>query len=68
MTTFKDQICDATDRLTAAKADYYQGRGSYDAAKAAAIEVLTIRQSIEQAKMGKVKTKITPVTIASLIR
>lgn len=62
--SLKDQICQATDTLAAQK----RARASYDDLKAAAIIVLELRQQAEQTFSGKVKTRITPRSIASLIR
>ncbi len=66
--TLKEQICAATDALDALRRDHYQGQASYEQLSAAATHLLTLRQQAEQAFLGKVKTKITAVTIASLIR
>lgn len=64
MTTLRDQICQATDALRLLR----QSRASYDDMKAAAIEVLTLRQQAEQAFSGRIKTRITAQAIASLLR
>lgn len=62
--TLRDQICRATDELASLK----RARASYDDLKTAATRILELRQQAERAFSGKVKTKITPVAIASLIR
>lgn len=64
----KDQILTATDALNDARRAYYQQRASYDDVAAAARELLELRQQAEQSFCGKVKTRITSRTIASLIR
>lgn len=66
--TIKEQINIATDTLDTLRRDYYQQRVSYDDVAAAARTVLELRQQAEKAFIGKVKTKITPVTIARLLR
>jgi DNA-directed RNA polymerase subunit K/omega len=65
---FKDQVCEAMDALAAVKRVYHQGQSDYETVSAAAVRVLQLRQTIEKAKMGKVKTRINAVSIASLIR
>lgn len=62
--SLKDSICLATDELNALR----RASASYDDLKVAAIKVLELRQQAERAFSGKVKTKITAVSIASLIR
>jgi hypothetical protein len=66
--TLKEQICTATDTLDSVRRAYYQQQASYDEMTAAARRLLELRQQAELAFMGKVKTKITSVAIASLIR
>ena len=66
--TIKEQICQATDRLNELRRAHFQGQASYDDAAAAARIVLELRQQAEKAFSGKVKTKITTRTIASLLR
>jgi hypothetical protein len=62
--TLRDQICQATDALRLAR----RSGASYDDLKAAAITLLELRQQAEKACLGRVKTQITAVAIASLIR
>lgn len=62
--SLKDSICLATDELNTLR----RSRASYDDLKVAAIKVLELRQQAEKAFSGKVKTKITARSIASLIR
>jgi len=62
--TLKDQICQATDELRLLR----QCGASYDDLKSAATKVLELRQQAEKAFSGRVKTRITAQTIASLIR
>jgi hypothetical protein len=64
----RDQILAATDRLNALRRAFYQQQASYDDCAVAARTVLELRQQAEQTFYGKVKTKITPRSIASLIR
>jgi hypothetical protein len=64
----KEQICQATDALDTLRRDYYQGRATYEQMTEAATKLLTLRQQAEKAFMGKVKTRINPQAIASLIR
>lgn len=66
--SIKDQICTATDTLNETRRAYFQGQATYEQVSEAAQAVLTLRQQAEQQHMGKVKTKITSRTIASLIR
>lgn len=60
----KDQIFAATDALRLAR----MAGASYDEMKAKAITVLELRQQAEKAFSGRIKTRITTQTIASLIR
>ena len=62
--TIKEQICQATDTLVSLR----RAQASYDEMKAAAITVLELRQQAEKAFSGRVKTKITSVAIAALLR
>lgn len=62
--TIRDQICQATDELRLLR----QSGASYDELKSAATRILELRQQAEKAFSGRVKTKITAVAIASLIR
>lgn len=66
--TLREQICAATDTLDTLRRDYFQQRASYDDVAASARSVLELRQQAEKAFTGKVKTKITPAAISSLIR
>lgn len=66
--TLKEQILQATDRLNALRRSYFQGQETYETIAAAARSLLELRQQAEQQFIGKVKTRITPRTIASLIR
>jgi len=66
--TIKEQICEATDRLNELRRAYYQGGATYEQITEAATALLTLRQQAEKIFMGKVKTKIDPRSIASLIR
>lgn len=60
----KEQILAATDALRLAR----MAGASYDELKEKATAVLELRRQAEQAFLGKVKTRITTQTIASLIR
>ena len=66
--TLKEQICAATDKLDALRRDYYQGGATYEQMSEQATNLLTLRQQAEKAFSGKIKTRITPQTVASLIR
>lgn len=66
--TLKDQINAATDSLNELRRAYYQQGATYEQMAEAARKLLELRQQAEKAFMGKVRTKITPVTIASLLR
>lgn len=66
--TIREQICAATDALADVRRRHYQQQASYDEAAAAARALLELRQQAEKAFSGRVKTKITPITIAALIR
>lgn len=66
--TLKEQIYTATDMLNTLRRIYFQQQTDYETIAAAARHVLELRQQAEKAFGGKVKTKITPQTIASLIR
>jgi hypothetical protein len=66
--TIKDQICEATDRLNDLRRAYYQQQATYEQVSGAAVALLTLRQQAEKAFYGKVKTKIDPRSIASLLR
>lgn len=62
--SLKDQILTATDALRLAR----MAGASYDELKEKATTVLELRRQAEQAFSGRVKTRITAQTIASLIR
>jgi hypothetical protein len=66
--TIKEQIFAATDTLNFLRRAFYQQQASYDDCATAARTVLELRQQAKKAFQGKVKTKITPQAIASLIR
>jgi hypothetical protein len=66
--TIKTEICAANDNLIRAKQAFYRGEATYDDMAAAARRVLDLRIEAERQYMGKVKTKITPRAISSLIR
>lgn len=66
--TLREQICQATDRLNELRRAYYQGGASYDDMVQAARSLLALRQQAELSFSGKVKTKIDPRSIASLLR
>jgi hypothetical protein len=67
-TPLKEQICEATDRLNECRAAFYCQGATYDDVAATARVVLELRQQAEKAFLGKVKTKIDPRSIASLVR
>lgn len=66
--TIKEQICEATDRLNDVRQDFYRQGATYDDVASAARVLLELRQQAEKAFLGKVKTKIDPRSIASLVR
>lgn len=66
--SLRDQVCAATDTLNTLRRSYYQQTTSYDDVASAARTLLELRQQAEKAFAGKVKTKIDPRSIASLIR
>jgi len=66
--TLREQITAAADTLDTLRRSYFQQQTDYDTIAEAARALLELRQQAEKAFMGKVKTKITPQTIASLIR
>lgn len=68
MTTLRERICEATDALSATKRAFYQGAATLDECRACAVTLLTLRQQAEEAFSGKVTTKITARSIASLTR
>lgn len=68
MTTFKDRICEATDRLRLLKMDAGQGRATYDELRLAAAALLTLQREAEITIRGKSRIKVDAVHIARLIR
>lgn len=66
--TLREQICQATDTLNALRRNYYQGGATYEQAADAAKTLIELRQQVEKAAYGKVKTKLNTVTIARLLR
>jgi phosphoserine phosphatase len=63
-----DQLCAAQDHFNAIRRAYGMGLATFEQMRDAAIALLTLRQEAELARYGKVKTKITPQTIASFMR
>jgi len=63
-----EELCAAQDTFNAIRRAYGQGHATYEEMYAAAVKLLTLRQIAEKARYGKVKTKITPQTIASFMR
>jgi hypothetical protein len=66
--TIKTEICAANDTLLRVKQAFYRSEATYDDMAAAAVKVLELRIAAEKQYMGKVRTKITPRAISSLIR
>lgn len=63
-----EQILKAQENIKAVRREYTAGRATYDDMKAAAIELIKLRQQVERAKFGRVKSQINAVTVASLLR
>lgn len=66
--TIKTAMFAAKDALLATKQAYYRHEATYEDMQAAARRVLGVRIAAEKQFSGKVKTRITPRAISSLIR
>lgn len=64
----KEDMFAAMDTLAEAKRGYYQGEAEYDVVRAAAVKVIELRQAVEKKAYGRVKTKLSDLEIARLIR
>jgi len=62
--SLKDRICEATDELRLAR----MARADYDILATHARALLVLRQEAERYAYGRVKTQITAVAVARLIR